>query len=210
MDSFLTPSHVFDTQTTIKNSRFIAACSPVIGKAQAKAFIAARASQYPDANHHCWAMVAGPPWDVHQQDQSDDGEPRGSAGKPMLNVLTHSEFGQIVVVITRFFGGQKLGVGGLVRAYSHGVVNLLDSVQSRRIVPCVGWQLRLPYSLLASLEHRLHIMECEVESKEFGVDVQMMVRVPLNGQGLLTEHLQELGHGSINVHVCEEHTNLDK
>ncbi len=210
MDSFLTPSGVIDNQTTIKNSRFIAACSPVVGKDEARAFIASRASLNPDANHHCWAMVAGPPWDVHQHDQSDDGEPRGSAGKPMLNVLTHSEFGQIVVVVTRFFGGQKLGVGGLVRAYSQGVVNLLGSVQARRIVPSITWQVSLPYSKLASLEYQLDLMNCDVQGKEFGSDVQMTIKVPVNDQRRLQECLQALGHGSIQAQVSKAHTKLEK
>ena len=96
MDSFLTPSTEYETHTSIKNSRFIAACASVKGRLQAKEFITARARLHPDANHHCWAIVAGAPWDVHLQDQSDDGEPRGSAGKHWLSVLSHSEFGHYV------------------------------------------------------------------------------------------------------------------
>ncbi len=202
MDSFLTPTRVFETRTTIKNSRFIAACAPAVGREQAKAFIAARASLNSDANHHCWAMVAGQPQDVYQHDQSDDGEPRGSAGKPMLNVLTHSEFGQIVVVVTRFFGGQKLGVGGLVRAYSQSVVDLLESVESQCIVPSVTWQFCVPYNLLASLEHGLGVLNCEVDNKEFGVEVTLTVRVPTSDQQLLEQYLQKLGQATIDITVC--------
>jgi len=78
-------------------------------------------NEFPDANHHCWAIILGSPDASHGQDQSDDGEPKNTAGKPMLNVLQHSGLGHVMAIVTRYFGGVKLGAGGLVRAYSSAV-----------------------------------------------------------------------------------------
>jgi len=116
MDSYKTPSKKQRFELEIKRSRFITTVEKVSEKQHALRFITEQQKEMPDANHHCWAMIAGQPDDIYQHDQSDDGEPKGTAGKPMLNVLSHSGFGNIVVVVTRYFGGIKLGTGGLVRA----------------------------------------------------------------------------------------------
>src|SRR5690606_7146777 len=82
-------------------------------------------AEYPDATHNCWAFVAGPPGDTASIGMSDAGEPHGTAGRPMLDVLLHSDVGEVVAVVTRYFGGTKLGTGGLVRAYGGAVQHAL-------------------------------------------------------------------------------------
>lgn len=102
----------------VKKSRFIAWIGPADSRDAALRYLADARAAYPDARHHCWAYVIGDPAIPDQQACSDDGEPSGTAGKPMLNVLQHKQVGDVMVVISRYFGGIKLGAGGLVRAYS--------------------------------------------------------------------------------------------
>ncbi|MEL0612749.1 YigZ family protein [Marinomonas arenicola] len=167
MDYYLSPTHTQRFDLEIKNSQFITRVSRTQGRDAAKAFIDEIRAQYPDANHHCWAFVAGAPNNVHLWDQSDDGEPKGTAGKPMLNVLQHSDFGETTVVVTRYFGGIKLGAGGLVRAYSQAVQEALTQTEYENIYPRVPVQLKITYSLLGKVEYFLEQSDIEVNNKTY-------------------------------------------
>lgn len=113
----------------VKNSRFIADIYPASNSDEAQKIINSIKQRYPDARHHCWAYIAGAP-DGTDIRFSDDGEPSGTAGKPILNVLQHSGLGEIVAVVTRYFGGIKLGAGGLVRAYSSSTQAAMEQLQT--------------------------------------------------------------------------------
>src|SRR5665811_1552158 len=102
----------------ILRSRFITTAGPASGSEEARAFVAAVRSEFADASHNCYAFVAGPPGSSAQVGMSDDGEPGGTAGRPMLAALLGCGIGDIVVVVSRYFGGTLLGTGGLVRAYA--------------------------------------------------------------------------------------------
>ncbi|MGD9326788.1 MAG: YigZ family protein, partial [Desulfobacterales bacterium] len=102
------PAKLYRTEETIKRSRFIATVARAFTEEDAKAFISIIKNEFPDATHNCWAYVAGPPGDTARIGMSDDGEPHGTAGKPILTALLHSEIGEIVAVVTRYFGGTKL------------------------------------------------------------------------------------------------------
>src|SRR4051812_21661975 len=104
-------------ELTIERSRFICTIAHAAEPDDAHAFIREMNAEFGDATHNCWAFVAGPPGDTNRIGMSDDGEPHGTAGRPMLTVLTHSGVGDIVAVVTRYYGGTKLGTGGLVKAY---------------------------------------------------------------------------------------------
>jgi len=167
MDYYLSPTHTQRFDLEIKNSQFITRVSRTQGRDAAKAFIDEIRAQYPDANHHCWAFVAGAPNNVHLWDQSDDGEPKGTAGKPMLNVLQHSDFGETTVVVTRYFGGIKLGAGGLVRAYSQAVQEALTQTEYENVYPRAPVQLKITYSLLGKVEYFLEQSDIEVNNKTY-------------------------------------------
>ena len=113
-----------DRELVVKRSRFLAHLSPVASVAEADAVVARVRREHWDARHHCVALVVGPHAD--QQRSTDDGEPSGTAGVPMLEVLRHREVTDVVAVVTRYFGGVLLGAGGLVRAYSTAVGDALD------------------------------------------------------------------------------------
>lgn len=152
-----------------------------------KAFIRHISSQHADANHNCWAMVAGHPDDALSQDQSDDGEPKGTAGKPMLNALQHSGLGNIAVVVTRYFGGVKLGAGGLVRAYTRCVTDALAQIDTETCHICVSARVELPYPDLDEFLYWLQSTRISVADKIFTDNVRVDIEVPLDDRALLDE-----------------------
>jgi len=149
--------------------------------------------EFTDANHHCWAMVAAGPNDVYHQDQSDDGEPKGTAGKPMLNVLQHSGLGNVVVVVTRYFGGIKLGAGGLVRAYTQSVSAALAELKTTVQYIREDRQLEIPYSQLDTVEHWLQSTDIIVSDKEFTDNVVLHLAIPKSEILKLEMKVTELG-----------------
>ncbi len=112
-------------------------------------------AEFADANHNCWAYVVGPPGSTREIGMSDDGEPHGTAGRPMLNVLLHSGVGDMVAVVTRYFGGVLLGTGGLVKAYSGGVQLALASLPVVERVPRADLTVVLDYSAITPLQRLL-------------------------------------------------------
>ena len=121
--SYPVPDTPLEVLFEVKKSKFFAfaACTP--DRETAMQYLAAKRAEYPDARHHCWAYLLGNPHSPTSAAMSDDGEPSGTAGKPILNVLQHKGVGDITIIVTRYFGGIKLGAGGLVRAYSSAAQN---------------------------------------------------------------------------------------
>ncbi|MDG4865117.1 YigZ family protein [Streptomyces sp. T-3] len=113
-------------ETEVNRSRFLCALAPVATEEEAQQFIARVRKEHPGARHHCWAYVIGA--DASVQKASDDGEPGGTAGLPMLQMLTRRDMRYVVAVVTRYFGGVKLGAGGLIRAYGGAVGEALDQL----------------------------------------------------------------------------------
>ena len=132
MAEYLIPKSAIVFEEEIKKSRFITYLQHTEGLEQAKAFWAEIKAQYPNARHHCWAAVAGKPTDSQQLGFSDDGEPAGTAGKPMLSALQGSQVGEVSAVVVRYYGGILLGTGGLVRAYGNGVQQALKLLETER------------------------------------------------------------------------------
>ncbi|ABC33498.1 uncharacterized conserved protein [Hahella chejuensis KCTC 2396] len=116
--SYFAPAAAVETVSEVKKSRFIARAGYADSREAAMAMLAQAKQDYPDAGHHCWAYLLGNPKSAQSAAMSDDGEPSGTAGKPILNVLQHKGVGDVMVIVIRYFGGVKLGAGGLVRAYS--------------------------------------------------------------------------------------------
>ncbi len=134
--AYLVPAREHEVTLEIKRSKFIAIIGRCITTQDAHAFVETIRQREPSATHHCWAFVAGPPGSDMAIGYSDDGEPSGTAGRPMLSVLQYADVGEVVAVVTRYYGGQKLGTGGLVRAYSQAVSLALDTL------PTLLWMKR--------------------------------------------------------------------
>lgn len=164
---------------SIDRSRFICTLVRAATPAEAQAFIREMNAEFPDATHNCWAYVAGAPGSTTQIGMSDDGEPHGTAGRPMLTVLLHSGVGEIAAVVTRYFGGTKLGTGGLVKAYSASVQAALDVLSRVERVDYGELSLSISYAQIAAVRHLLLALEGEVLDEAFAESVTMRVRVPL-------------------------------
>jgi uncharacterized YigZ family protein len=141
MDSWLIPASPVTFVEEIKKSRFITLLAHTDGVEAAKAFVESVRAEHPDARHHCVAWVAGPPNDSQQLGFSDDGEPAGTAGKPMLSQLMGSGIGEITAVVVRYYGGVLLGTGGLVKAYGGGVQQALNQLTTTRKTPLTEYTL---------------------------------------------------------------------
>ena len=148
MESWLIPAAPVTVVEEIKKSRFITLLAHTDGVEAAKAFVESVRAEHPDARHHCVAWVAGAPDDSQQLGFSDDGEPAGTAGKPMLAQLMGSGVGEITAVVVRYYGGILLGTGGLVKAYGGGVNQALRQLTTQRKTPLTEYTLQCEYSQL--------------------------------------------------------------
>lgn len=168
----------FRVEESIKRSRFIASVAPASSVEAAKLFVNAIKAEFPDATHNCWAYAAGPAGDTAKIGFSDDGEPQGTAGRPMLHALLHSKVGEVALVITRYFGGVKLGAGGLVRAYS-GVSSraLLELPVQEKIVP-VRASVLIDYNHITQAKRLFAKYEARLEEEIFAEQANFVLRLP--------------------------------
>ncbi|GAB3206753.1 YigZ family protein [Marinactinospora thermotolerans] len=182
----------------IRKSRFICALARVGDEDEARAFIAERRKLHWNANHNCTAYVIGP--DGRIQRSSDDGEPSGTAGVPMLEVLRHRELTDTVAVVTRYFGGIKLGAGGLIRAYGNSVSAAVDAlgVLERRTLLVVA--VVADYLRAGRLESELRASRHTVLDVHYGTDVQIDVALP---ETELAEFEAWLAETSAGEALCE-------
>ncbi|MFN3317333.1 MAG: IMPACT family protein [Allorhizobium sp.] len=156
----------------IKKSRFIGKATPIASEDEAKAFLAIVSD--PAANHNCWAWRIGQAYRF-----SDDGEPSGTAGKPILQAIDGQDLDGVVVVVTRFFGGILLGSGGLVRAYGGTAAQMLRAAEKREIIPLVSGLCAVGFSDLALVKSRLTAIPHLILSESFtaeGVDLTVTLR----------------------------------
>ena len=159
------------SELEIKHSRFITLVAHTKSISQSDALIQQIRSQHKKANHHCWARICGPRADQLAWGSSDDGEPKGTAGRPMLNVLEHSELCEITVVVTRYFGGIKLGTGGLVRAYSQAVQEALTQLPTLEYVAHYPFNLIVPHSQVGDIEQLLAKLKINVDQRHWSTEL---------------------------------------
>lgn len=174
---YLIPKQAVIFEEEIKKSRFITYLRHTNGIEEAKAFWAEIKAQHPQARHHCWAAVAGSPQDGQQYGFSDDGEPAGTAGKPMLNSLIGSGLGEVSVVVVRYYGGILLGTGGLVKAYGNGVQQALAQVEKLRKVLRKTYRLQCEYEQFNTLQHLMSGWDIEIVEQQFGEKIELQLGV---------------------------------
>lgn len=151
-DQYATPARSVERQIDVKKSRFITNLWPLNSRAQAHAMLEHMQRQYPDATHHCFAWLIGHP-NYAEAGMSDDGEPSGSAGKPIFNVIRHKKISDVMVVVSRYFGGIKLGVGGLTRSYAASAEKVLSAAGRIEVEPMHYVHLRFDFSREQILRH---------------------------------------------------------
>lgn len=202
-DRYSIPAAQHRVEEEIKRSRFITTVAHTPSLETARDFIASVRTEYADASHNCWAYVVGPPGSTSQIGMSDDGEPHGSAGRPMLTVLLHSGIGDIAAVVTRYFGGTLLGVGGLVRAYSGGVQLALASLPTVERVPATLLDVLLDYGAVTPFQRMLPEYEAVVVEQEFGVDAAFRIKLPLSQVDAFRSAIIEMTHGQALVEIAQ-------
>jgi uncharacterized YigZ family protein len=178
----------------IRRSRFLCALAPAETEEAARELIAERRRADPAARHHCHAFVLGP--DGRTQRSSDDGEPAGTAGTPMLEVLRRRELTNTVAVVTRYFGGVLLGAGGLIRAYSQAVAEAVDVVgvlESRRLEV---FEVSVDYGRAGRLESDLRLSEYPVQGTRYEESATFEVGVPVAGVAEFVSWLADLTGGA--------------
>ncbi|ELY3468219.1 IMPACT family protein [Cronobacter universalis] len=199
MESWLVPASPVIFTEEIKKSRFITLLGHTEGVEAAKAFVAQARADYPDARHYCQAWVAGAPVDSQQLGFSDDGEPAGTAGKPMLAQLMGSGVGEITAVVVRYFGGVKLGTGGLVKAYGGGVQQALTLLETTLKVPLTEYTLLCDYAQLAGVETLLGQFNGRVLESAFQANVALRVALPHTQVAAFSAKLADFSRGALHL-----------
>lgn len=191
----LPPGQGHETELVIKRSRFITRTGRASTPEEAKAFIDAVRAEHADATHNCWAFQTGAPGSTAQVGCSDDGEPHGTAGRPMLNMLLHADAGELVSVVTRYFGGIKLGTGGLVRAYQDSVAANLESLPLELRVERSRLTLVLDYQDNDRVRRLLPAHGATVVEETFTDRVTLVVELPEEGRDALVRDLGDCTNG---------------
>jgi uncharacterized YigZ family protein len=185
-----------------KKSRFIATIRPVSSEEEAVAFIEEMKKKYYDARHNCSAFVIGSKGELTRS--SDDGEPSGTAGRPMLEVLTGSGIRNIAVVVTRYFGGVLLGTGGLVRAYSGAVKMALEQCETITRRYGVQMLIKMDYNGVGKIQYLLGSKDVVIQDSVYAEDVQMTVLVPIEEYDRLCKELVEATNGRVGLEEVEK------
>lgn len=181
-----------DYELVIKKSRFIACIQPVADRASAQAVVQQLWAQHPDAAHICWALLAG-----GQSAAVDDGEPSGTAGRPMLEVLRHHDLEGVLATVVRYFGGVKLGAGGLVRAYTDAVAQALQRAEKVPLRRLCTQQCAVPYALEGWMRRQLEQSAAVLLTVEHQTQVKMQWQIAEDAMQSLTARINEAGQGRV-------------
>jgi uncharacterized YigZ family protein len=200
MSSYPVPAHEIRIEFTVSNSRFISTLAPVFSVDEAKTFIARIKAEFPDASHNVPVYLVGH-GDSETAHCSDAGEPSGTAGRPALAVLRGSGLGDVAVVITRYFGGTKLGTGGLVRAYSQAVRVVIEAVPRAEKVLTHTVMLVFPYTYLERVRLLVTSHSGTLLDEEFTADVTLTARLKVEKLSAFQSALSDLTRGKVQAEV---------
>lgn len=197
-DRYPIPAGPASAELLVANSRFVATASPTPTVDAARAAIAAVRAAMPDANHHCYAYLVGYGASV-TAGMSDDGEPAGTAGRPMLAVLRGAELGDVTIVVARFFGGTLLGTGGLVRAYSDATRAVLEALPRAERVTLREFTVHVGYAVYAMARRTLEGAGAIIAEESFEAEVHLAVKVPADAYDQAVAALTEATAGQAMV-----------
>ena len=181
-----------------RRSRFITSAAPTATVAEARAFIDEIRAEFPDAGHHVYAFVVGHGGSVIQG-MSDDGEPAGTAGRPTLAVVAGSGLGDLCLVTTRYFGGTKLGTGGLVKAYTQAAQALLEGLPRGLFETTERVSIQLTYAQYEAVKRLCEAHAAEIEDEDFGSAITLRARVAVDRVDALAADLAEASAGSVEL-----------
>ncbi|MCH8537071.1 MAG: YigZ family protein [Alkalimonas sp.] len=196
MQSYTILATPVEHQTTEKNSDFLTFLHPIANRDEAMQWIEQYRVRYRDANHVCWAYIMGNTRQPDTQAFSDDGEPSGTAGRPMLHVLTERELGNSVAVVVRYFGGVKLGAGGLVRAYSAAVSQAANLAELKTVSPHVELCIQLQFADESKVRQLLSQHQGELKGCDYGNQVMLQISLPATAEIEFCSQLTNITAGS--------------
>ena len=175
--SYQTLQSAVTARLEIKKSEFITYAYPVTSREQAMFHVEQLREQYADARHHCWAYIIGDPDNTTSAGFDDDGEPSGTAGRPILNVLQHKSIGNIIVIVVRYFGGIKLGAGGLTRAYAGSAQAAVDAMQLCPYVPMTQLQILAQFATEGQCRYIVDSLNGTIDSVDYSKEVRLSVTI---------------------------------
>jgi uncharacterized YigZ family protein len=199
---YLIPAETHRVTITVSNSRFLATAAFAPTVEAAKAHLSSIRAEMPDANHHVYAYRVGYGNSVIEG-MSDDGEPSGTSGPPTLAVVRGSDIGDIIVVVTRYFGGTLLGTGGLVRAYGDAARLVLSNLKTERKIERKLVGIALPYPYYQPVRRLIEHYEGRVDEETFGGDVTIMASFPTDEVSSFSAAVVELTNGSVEPVILD-------
>ena len=180
------------SELLIKKSRFIGCVQPVADRAAAQDIVAALRAEHPGAVHVCWALLAG-----GQSAAVDDGEPSGTAGRPMFEVLRHQDLDGVLATVVRYFGGIKLGAGGLVRAYTDAVAQALLGAGTVPLQRMQTLCCAVPYALEGQLRRQIEAAGATLLDVQHGTLVTLRLSLPADQASAFVQHANDHGQGRV-------------
>ena len=200
MEDYLVPRGGGQAEYIEKKSRFLGGVYPVTSEQEAKEILERVRKQHYDARHNCWCYILK----SGQKRYSDDGEPQGTAGQPMLNVFEREGVVDVLCIVTRYFGGILLGAGGLCRAYTKAAKDALDAAGISKMQPWLRQQITVSYALFERAKLLIAAQEGTVEDAQYGADILITYRIPEGADERLRTALREASSGSVVPSLLEE------
>lgn len=199
-DPYPVPCATAEVVDVIRRSRFVSCAGRADSRKAALRFVRSVKDRFPAATHYCWAFNAGPPGSTAQVGANDDGEPHGTAGMPMLTAVLHSGLGEVAVVCARYYGGVKLGTGGLARAYAGGAKRVLAACPTEPKMERVTVLITVDYDASRRVDRCLRELAAKVVKRDFGADVSYRVLVPAANLSRLRSAIADAtgGRGQVN------------
>ena len=187
------------TEVSIERSRFICTIARAESALEAQEFIREMNAEFADATHNCWAYVIGAPGSTGHVGMSDDGEPHGTAGRPMLTVLLHGGVGDVAAVVTRYYGGVKLGTGGLVKAYGGAVQQALATLPRAERVELATLTITMAYTAIDAVRQLLPLHEAALLDEHYGEEVAYELRLPAFNAEALRAAVMDATRGQARI-----------
>ena len=200
MEGYLVPREAAQAECIEKKSRFIGQVFPVESEQAAKEILERVRKQHYDARHNCWCYILK----GGAKRYSDDGEPQGTAGQPMLNVFEREGVVNVMCVVTRYFGGILLGAGGLCRAYTKAAKDALDAAGIAKMQPWLREELRCPYALFERVKLLIAQKGGLLEDAAYGAEILVTLRIPDGQDAALGAALRELSSGAMQLRELEK------
>ncbi|MCL1905955.1 MAG: YigZ family protein [Clostridiales bacterium] len=202
MEEYISVAGASEAEFTEKKSRFIGRITPVTSEAEAKAFVESVRAAHREANHHVYAFVIGINGEI--QRSSDDGEPAGTAGRPVLEGIKQAGLENVALVVTRYFGGTLLGAGGLTRAYGRAASLAIGQAKAVRCLPAQLMSLSFGYELIGRVESLLASYGAKIRDKSYAETVCYLASVPEARLAKLQKELTEASNGTMRLHDMGE------